>query len=76
MAFSNIIEKPSYNLKDSVPKLVFKDIRSSSIQKSRRKRQCFRCEKHIYISEEYVNHQFKYDGRIVTFSFHVDCFKG
>jgi hypothetical protein len=75
MAFSNIIEEPSYRLRDLVPPLIFKDIRSSSKQKSRRKRQCFRCEQKIEINEEYINHQFKYDGRIVTFSFHVNCFK-
>lgn len=54
---------------------VFKNVRSASIKKSRRKRECFACGYKIEKGYEYVNHEFRYDYRIITVSFHTDCYQ-
>lgn len=73
MAFSNEKLKPCDALVSSIPAM-FTSIRSSCKRKSNRLRQCYRCMGMIQPTEKYINHQFRYDRRIVTASFHSSCF--
>ena len=76
MGFSNKIEiVPGIETTIAVSLMVFKDVRSTTIRKSRRYRECYYCGHPIRKDEKYVNHQFRYDGRIITISFHKECFK-
>ena len=52
---------------------VFSNVRESKLKKSMRKRQCFKCEGKIEKGETYMNHQFRYDYRIITVSFCKNC---
>ena len=52
---------------------LFSHIRESKLKKSMRKRQCFKCEGKIEKGETYMNHQFRYDYRIITVSFCKNC---
>lgn len=74
MAFSKEKLQPSEKtIKNSSP-IIFNDVRSSSLHKTRRNRECFGCTKQIEKDELYINHQFRYDKKILTTSFHLDCF--
>ena len=53
--------------------VVFSNVRESKLKKSMRKRQCFKCEGKIEKGETYINHQFRYDYRIITVSFCNNC---
>lgn len=53
--------------------VVFSNVRESKLKKSMRKRQCFKCEGKIKKGETYMNHQFRYDYRIITVSFCNNC---
>lgn len=55
--------------------IIFDDIRQTNDKTAKRKRQCFCCGERIAIGEKYVNHQFRYDYRILTVSFHKLCYK-
>jgi len=74
MAFSIDKLQPSNVLYESLAPIIFNDVRSTSEHKSNRKRQCYNCMEQIEKKELYINHQFRYDKRIVTISFHKDCF--
>ena len=76
MAYSKDKLQPSNDLYTLLAPVVFKDVRSTSEHKSERVRQCFKCCGRIEAKEQYINHQFKYDKRIITLSFHVSCFNG
>lgn len=54
-------------------KIIFSNVRESKLKKSIRKRQCFKCECIIKKGEKYLNHQFRYDYRIITVSFCNNC---
>lgn len=74
MAYSNEKIQPNYVLYTLLAPVVFDSVRSTTEQTSNRKRQCFGTGKTIEKGEKYINHQFKYDGRIVTVSFSVGYF--
>jgi len=50
-----------------------KQIRSDKVKTANRKRECFACFKPIVKGEMYNNLQVRYDGTILTFSFHKEC---
>ena len=56
-----------------LPYITVESIRQTYIAKSRRRRQCFECCKIIKKDDYYINHQFRYDSKIVTISMHPDC---
>jgi len=56
--------------------VVFDNVRSTAERISNRKRQCFGTSKNIEKGEKYINHQFRYDGRIITISFSISYFNG
>lgn len=56
--------------------VVFDNVRSTEQRTSNRKRQCYATGKPIAKGDKYINHQFRYDGRIVTVSFTLDFFNG
>ena len=74
MSYSNDKLQPSNVLLTSTSPIVFKDVRCTSEHKSMRARQCYKCGGNISKNHQYINHQFRYDGRIITISFHMDCF--
>lgn len=74
MSFSNEKLDPSESIVSSMPEILFKKVRSTTNKKARRKRQCFKCQGQIEYGNEYINHEYKYDNKIVTVSFHLDCF--
>lgn len=74
MGFSNDKIIPQNNVFKDVALVVFNNVRSSSMHISNRSRECYRCMEKINKGENYINHQFKYDERIITISFHKDCF--
>ena len=74
MAYSKEKLQPTNDFIDSLSPIVFKNVRSTSEHKSNRIRQCYKCCIKINKNDNYINHQFRYDGRIVTLSFCVDCF--
>jgi len=76
MAHSNDKLKPSSDLHASLAPIVFDNVRSTVERKSNRKRQCYGTGSAILKGDKYINHQFRYDGRIVTVSFCKDCFNG
>jgi len=76
MAFTNEILKPSNDLYTLLAHVVFENVRSTVERTSNRKRQCYGTGKKIAKGDKYINHQFRYDGRIVTFSFTLDFFNG
>lgn len=53
--------------------MLYKSVRSSKLTKARRTRECFECGCKIYKNEQYLNHQFRYDGRIITINFCLNC---
>ena len=68
----NYINKLSHSLfKNSI---IFDSVRSSKYKLSMRKRQCFKCGGSVKKGECYINHQFRYDYRIITISICRDCF--
>ena len=76
MGFTNEKIEPRSHVWSTLEIPIFDSVRSTIIKKSLRKRQCFWCGlKNIQKGENYVNHEFRYDGRIITISFHVECFK-
>lgn len=74
MSYINYTLQPSIALLTSISPIVFKDVKCTSERKSIRVRQCYKCGGKINKNHQYVNHQFRYDGRIITISFHKDCF--
>jgi len=75
MAFSNKIElQPGSEIYNSLSLIVFSNIRNTTKRKSRRLRECYCCGHPIQKGDKYINHQFKYDRRIITVSFHEKCF--
>lgn len=70
----SLIEKQNGNFANTVlGAVVFSNVRKSKLKKSMRKRQCFKCEGKIEKGETYMNHQFRYDYRIITVSFCNNC---
>lgn len=47
-------------------------IRSQSIKKASRNRECKECGRTIKKGSDYVNQAIRYDGKIITYSFHTD----
>jgi hypothetical protein len=76
MAFTDEKLQPDNNLHALLSPIVFNNVRSTSIKTSNRKRQCYGTGKIIAKGDKYVNHQFRYDGRIITVSFNIDFFNG
>lgn len=74
MGFTNEKLQPSNGLYALLAPVVFENVRSTSKKVSRRKRQCYGTGKTIEKGEKYINHQFRYDGRIVTVSFNLEFF--
>ena len=50
-----------------------KQIRSDTVRTAKRNRECFGCFTPIVKGEMYNNLQIRYDGTIITFSFHKEC---
>lgn len=76
MTFTNEKLIPKNVIKTTLETPVFSSVRSTTLKKSNRKRQCFWCGmNNIMKGEKYVNHEFRYDSRILTISFHEECFK-
>lgn len=76
MAHSNEKLQPSNVLYTLLAPVVFDNVRSTTERTSNRKRQCYGTGKTIEKGDKYINHQFRYDGRIVTVSFTLDFFNG
>lgn len=76
MSYSKNKLQPNSVLFTMLSPVVFNDVRSTSEHKTMRVRQCYKCCNKIGKNEQYINHQFRYDNRIITISFHVDCFNG
>jgi hypothetical protein len=74
MAHSNEKLQPSNVLYTLLAPVVFSNVRSTTERTSNRKRQCYGTGKTIEKGEKYINHQFRYDGRILTVSFNVEYF--
>lgn len=74
MAYSNDKLIPGGGLFLYVAPIIFDNIRSTSEHTSKRKRQCYRCMGNIKRGERYISHQFRYDRKIITISFHKNCF--
>lgn len=74
MTFSNNKIQPSQDLYTLLAPVVFDNVRSTTTHTSTRKRQCYKCMKTINKGDKYINHQFRYDKKIVTISFHEKCF--
>ena len=53
--------------------IVLKSVRSSKKQKSRNVKECFECGEKIFKGQEYINHQFRYSGRVITVYFCAWC---
>lgn len=69
MAFSNEKLEPFLGLKQLMPKVFFMSVRSTTIRKSRKPRQCFVSLQKIKKGQQYISHSFRYEGRIMTISF-------
>lgn len=76
MAFTNKILKPSNDLYTLLAPVIFENVRSTVERTSNRKRQCYGTGKKIAKNDKYINHQFRYDGRIITISFCISYFNG
>ena len=76
MAFSNKKIQPCNDLYTLLAPVVFANVRSTEQRTSNRKRQCYGTGKQIAKGDKYINHQFRYDGRIVTVSFTLEFFNG
>jgi len=76
MAFTNDKLKPSNDLYTLLAPVIFDNVRSTNERTSNRKRQCFGTSENIEKGEKYINHQFRYDGRIITISFCISYFNG
>ena len=74
MAHSNEKLQPSNVLYTLLAPVVFDNVRSTTERTSNRKRQCYGTGKWIEKGEKYINHQFRYDSRILTVSFNVGFF--
>jgi hypothetical protein len=74
MAHSNEKLQPSNVLYTLLAPVVFDNVRSTTERTSNRKRQCYGTGKMIAKGDKYINHQFRYDNRILTISFNVDYF--
>lgn len=74
MAFSDIKLEPNIKVKNKLGDVVFNRVRSSSEHKTLRRRECYCCGIKIPKGSQYINHQFKYDSRIITVSFCLTCF--
>ena len=74
MAYTNEKLKPSNGLYTLLAPVVFKNVRSTTKRTSNRKRQCYGTGLIIEKGEKYINHQFRYDSRIITVSFKLDYF--
>lgn len=74
MAHSNEKLQPSNVLYTLLAPVVFANVRSTTERTSNRKRQCYGTSKWIEKGEKYINHQFRYDGRILTISFSIGYF--
>lgn len=66
--------QPSNILRALLPTIVFNSVRSTTERISSRKRQCYISGEYIKKGERYINHQFRYDGRIEQVSFKLDYF--
>jgi hypothetical protein len=69
MAFSNKKLQPSHNLHVLLSPVVFDSVRSTEERTSNRKRKCYGSGNIIKKGDKYINHQFRYDGSIITVSF-------
>ena len=76
MTFSNKKLQPCNDLYTLCVPVVFANVRSTEQRTSNRKRQCYGTGRQIAKGDKYINHQFRYDGRIVTVSFTLDFFNG
>ncbi|MFW6310904.1 MAG: hypothetical protein ACOC1K_01585 [Nanoarchaeota archaeon] len=67
--------EPGVHTKNIMDSILFKSVRLSTLFKSRRKRQCYKCHAFIEKGENYIQHQYRYDKKIVSLFFHKECFK-
>lgn len=74
MAYSNEKLQPSNVLYTLLAPVVFDNVRSTTERISNRKRQCYGTGKTIAKGDKYINHQFRYDSRILTINFCLDFF--
>jgi len=74
MTQSNKKLQPSNDLYTLLAPVVFDSVRSTTERTSNRKRQCYGTGRTIAKGDKYINHQFRYDNRILTISFNVDYF--
>ena len=74
MAFSNKKLEFSDDVLSFLNPIVFKNVRSTEKRKSKRLRECYATGDSIREGEEYINHQFRYDGRIITISLSLNFF--
>jgi len=74
MTHSNEKLQPSNVLYTLLAPVVFDNVRSTTERTSNRKRQCYGTGIVIEKGEKYINHQFRYDSRILTISFCLDYF--
>jgi len=74
MTFSNRKINPSSKVYTLLIPILFNSVRSTTKNKSNRRRQCFICMRDIEKGEHYIMHQFRYDSRIIPLSFHANCF--
>ena len=76
MAYTNNKIEPCIGCRNLMAPIVFDNVRSTDERTSNRKRQCYGSMWKIDKGEKYINHQFRYDGRIITISFCLSYFNG
>ena len=74
MSFTNDKLQPHPSVIASLSPVVFGNVRATCIRKSSRKRMCYGTGCIINKGDDYVNHQFRYDGRILTVCFSINYF--
>lgn len=74
MAFSNKKIQPASGVYKLLPPIMTSSIRSTEERTSNRARQCYGTGNTIPKGARYINHQFRYDKRIITVSFSLEFF--
>jgi len=49
------------------------NIKKESVKRARRRRQCFVCHGWIQKQYPYLNREIRYDDRILTLNYHLEC---
>jgi hypothetical protein len=55
--------------------VLFRKVFKTRIAKSRRKRDCYCCASPIEKGDQYVNHSYSYDNKLLNISLHPQCFE-